>query len=101
MPAGWNGAIAAAMKAHECLIYTDVDGVYTTDPRVEPDARRLSTVSFEEMLEMASLGSKVLQIRSVEFAGKYKVKLRVLIPKTIIIVLPARSGLIISYCTIC
>jgi aspartate kinase len=71
-------AIAAAMKAHECLIYTDVDGVYTTDPRVDPDARRLTTVSFEEMLEMASLGSKVLQIRSVEFAGKYKVKLRVL-----------------------
>ena len=71
-------AIAAALKAHECLTFTDVDGVYTTDPRVEPDARRLKTVSFEEMLEMASLGSKVLQIRSVEFAGKYKVKLRVL-----------------------
>jgi aspartate kinase len=66
------------MKAAECLIYTDVDGVYTTDPRVEPEARRLATVSFEEMLEMASLGSKVLQIRSVEFAGKYKVPLRVL-----------------------
>ena len=71
-------AIAAAMKAAECLIYTDVDGVYTTDPRVVPEARRLQTISFEEMLEMASLGSKVLQIRSVEFAGKYKVKLRVL-----------------------
>jgi aspartate kinase len=66
------------MKADECLIYTDVDGVYTTDPRVVPEARRLRTVSFEEMLEMASMGSKVLQIRSVEFAGKYKVKLRVL-----------------------
>ncbi|MEY2620208.1 MAG: Aspartokinase, partial [Pseudomonadota bacterium] len=71
-------AVAAALKAHECLIYTDVDGVYTTDPRVVPEARRLRTVSFEEMLEMASLGSKVLQIRSVEFAGKYKVPLRVL-----------------------
>ena len=71
-------AIAAAMKAAECLIYTDVDGVYTTDPRVVPEARRLATVSFEEMLEMASLGSKVLQIRSVEFAGKYRVPLRVL-----------------------
>jgi len=71
-------AVAAAMKADECLIYTDVDGVYTTDPRVVPEARRLKTVSFEEMLEMASLGSKVLQIRSVEFAGKYKVPLRVL-----------------------
>ena len=71
-------AMAAALKADECLIYTDVDGVYTTDPRVEPDARRLNTLSFEEMLEMASLGSKVLQIRSVEFAGKYKVPMRVL-----------------------
>jgi aspartate kinase len=71
-------AVAAAMKAAECLIYTDVDGVYTTDPRVVPEARRLHTVSFEEMLEMASMGSKVLQIRSVEFAGKYKVPLRVL-----------------------
>lgn len=71
-------AVAAALKADECLIYTDVDGVYTTDPRVVPEARRLQTVSFEEMLEMASLGSKVLQIRSVEFAGKYKVKMRVL-----------------------
>ena len=71
-------AVAAAMKAQECLIYTDVDGVYTTDPRIVPEARRLKTVSFEEMLEMASLGSKVLQIRSVEFAGKYRVPLRVL-----------------------
>jgi aspartate kinase len=71
-------AMAAALKADECQIYTDVDGVYTTDPRVVPDARRLGTITFEEMLELASLGSKVLQIRSVEFAGKYKVKLRVL-----------------------
>ena len=71
-------AVAAALKADECLIYTDVDGVYTTDPRIVPEARRLATISFEEMLEMASLGSKVLQIRSVEFAGKYKVPLRVL-----------------------
>ncbi|MDR3221895.1 MAG: aspartate kinase [Candidatus Accumulibacter sp.] len=71
-------ALAAALKADECQIYTDVDGVYTTDPRVEPGARKLDTITFEEMLEMASLGSKVLQIRSVEFAGKYKVKLRVL-----------------------
>jgi aspartate kinase len=71
-------AVAAALKADECQIYTDVDGVYTTDPRVVPEARRLDTVTFEEMLELASLGSKVLQIRSVEFAGKYKVKLRVL-----------------------
>lgn len=71
-------ALAAALKADECQIYTDVDGVYTTDPRVVPDAKRLSTITFEEMLEMASQGSKVLQIRSVEFAGKYKVKLRVL-----------------------
>jgi aspartate kinase len=71
-------AMAAALKADECLIYTDVDGVYTTDPRVCEDARRLDQITFEEMLEMASLGSKVLQIRSVEFAGKYKVKTRVL-----------------------
>ncbi len=71
-------ALAAALKADECQIYTDVDGVYTTDPRVVPEARRLKTITFEEMLEMASLGSKVLQIRSVEFAGKYNVKLRVL-----------------------
>lgn len=71
-------ALAAALKADECQIFTDVDGVYTTDPRVEPKARRLSKISFEEMLEMASLGSKVLQIRAVEFAGKYNVPLRVL-----------------------
>ncbi|MDP4916763.1 MAG: aspartate kinase, partial [Haliea sp.] len=71
-------ALAAALKADECQIYTDVDGVYTTDPRVVDDARRLDRITFEEMLEMASMGSKVLQIRSVEFAGKYKVPLRVL-----------------------
>ena len=71
-------ALAAALKADECQIYTDVDGVYTTDPRVVPEAHRMSTISFEEMLELASLGSKVLQIRSVEFAGKYQVRLRVL-----------------------
>jgi aspartate kinase len=71
-------ALAAALKADECQIYTDVDGVYTTDPRVVPKARRLDRISFDEMLEMASLGSKVLQIRSVEFASKYKVRLRVL-----------------------
>jgi aspartate kinase len=71
-------ALAAALKADECQIYTDVDGVYTTDPRVVPQARRLDRITFEEMLEMASLGSKVLQIRSVEFAGKYRVPLRVL-----------------------
>jgi aspartate kinase len=71
-------ALAAALKADECQIYTDVDGVYTTDPRIVPEARKLDRITFEEMLEMASLGSKVLQIRSVEFAGKYKVKLRVL-----------------------
>ncbi|CAM5425019.1 aspartate kinase [Eoetvoesiella caeni] len=71
-------AVATAIKADECLIYTDVDGVYTTDPRVVPEARRMTVVSFEEMLEMASLGSKILQIRSVEFAGKYRVPLRVL-----------------------
>ena len=71
-------ALAAALKADECQIYTDVDGVYTTDPRVVPQARRLEKITFEEMLEMASLGSKVLQIRSVEFAGKYNVPLRVL-----------------------
>ena len=77
---GWQVALAlaAALKADECQIYTDVDGVYTTDPRVVPEARRLNTITFEEMLELASLGSKVLQIRSVEFAGKYKVRLRVL-----------------------
>ena len=71
-------ALAAALTADECQIYTDVDGVYTTDPRIVPEARKLDRITFEEMLEMASLGSKVLQIRSVEFAGKYKVKLRVL-----------------------
>ncbi len=71
-------AVAAALHADECQIYTDVDGVYTTDPRVEPRARKLDRITFEEMLEMASLGSKVLQIRSVEFAGKYRVPLRVL-----------------------
>jgi aspartate kinase len=71
-------ALAAALKADECQIYTDVDGVYTTDPRIVPEARRLDKITFEEMLELASQGSKVLQIRSVEFAGKYKVKLRVL-----------------------
>ena len=71
-------ALATSLKADECQIYTDVDGVYTTDPRIVPEARKLDTITFEEMLEMASLGSKVLQIRSVEFAGKYKVKLRVL-----------------------
>jgi aspartate kinase len=71
-------ALAAALKADECQIYTDVDGIYTTDPRVVPEAKKLDSITFEEMLEMASLGSKVLQIRAVEFAGKYKVKLRVL-----------------------
>jgi aspartate kinase len=93
-------AVAAAMKADECLIYTDVDGVYTTDPRVVPEARRLQTVSFEEMLEMASLGSKVLQIRSVEFAGKYEVPLRVLssfTPWDIDIQEEARSGTLITF----
>jgi aspartate kinase len=93
-------AIAAAMKADECLIYTDVDGVYTTDPRVVPDARRLHSISFEEMLEMASLGSKVLQIRSVEFAGKYRVPLRVLssfTPWDIDLDVEAASGTLISF----
>lgn len=93
-------AVAAAMKAHECLIYTDVDGVYTTDPRVVPEARRLQTVSFEEMLEMASLGSKVLQIRSVEFAGKYRVRMRVLssfTPWDLDIDEEARSGTLITF----
>ncbi len=71
-------ALAAALKANECHIYTDVDGVYTTDPRVVPRAQRLDRITFEEMLEMASLGSKILQLRSVEFAGKYNVPLRVL-----------------------
>ncbi len=93
-------AVAAAMKAHECLIYTDVDGVYTTDPRIVADARRLTTISFEEMLEMASLGSKVLQIRSVEFAGKYRVPLRVLssfTPWDIDIDAEAKSGTLITF----
>jgi aspartate kinase len=93
-------AIAAALQAEECLIYTDVDGVYTTDPRVVPEARRLKTVTFEEMLEMASLGSKVLQIRSVEFAGKYKVKTRVLsslTPPDIDLDEEARSGTLVTF----
>ena len=93
-------AIAAALGAAECLIYTDVDGVYTTDPRVVPEARRMHTISFEEMLEMASLGSKVLQIRSVEFAGKYRVPLRVLssfTPWDIDIDVEARSGTLITF----
>ena len=93
-------AVAAALKADECLIYTDVDGVYTTDPRVVPEARRLQTVSFEEMLEMASMGSKVLQIRSVEFAGKYKVPMRVLssfTPWDIDLNEEAKSGTLITF----
>ena len=93
-------AVAVALKADECLTFTDVDGVYTTDPRVVPEARRLLTVSFEEMLEMASLGSKVLQIRSVEFAGKYKMPLRVLssfTPWDIDIEQEARSGTLITF----
>ena len=93
-------AVAAAMKADECLIYTDVDGVYTTDPRVVPEARRLHTVCFEEMLEMASMGSKVLQIRSVEFAGKYRVPLRVLssfTPWDIALAEEAKSGTLITF----
>jgi aspartate kinase len=93
-------ALAAALKADECLIYTDVDGVYTTDPRIVPDARRLRTITFEEMLEMASLGSKVLQIRSVEFAGKYRVRLRVLSSLTdadLPLAEEAVSGTLITY----
>jgi aspartate kinase len=93
-------AVAAAMKADECLIYTDVDGVYTTDPRIVAEARRLTTISFEEMLEMASLGSKVLQIRSVEFAGKYRVPLRVLssfTPWDIALDEEAKSGTLITF----
>jgi aspartate kinase len=93
-------ALAAALKADECLIYTDVDGVYTTDPRIVPEARRLHTVTFEEMLEMASLGSKVLQIRSVEFAGKYKVRLRVLSSLTepdMPLAVEAASGTLITF----
>jgi len=93
-------AVAAALGADECLIFTDVDGVYTTDPRVVPEARRLEKVTFEEMLEMASLGSKVLQIRSVEFAGKYKVKTRVLsslTPPDLPIQIEANSGTLITF----
>ncbi len=93
-------AIAAALGAQECLIYTDVDGVYTTDPRVVPEARRMASVSFEEMLEMASMGSKVLQIRSVEFAGKYRVPLRVLssfTPVDIDLQQEAASGTLITF----
>ena len=93
-------AVAVAMKAQECLIYTDVDGVYTTDPRVVSEARRLNTVTFEEMLEMASLGSKVLQIRSVEFAGNYKMPTRVLSSLTdpmIALEEEAGSGTLISF----
>jgi aspartate kinase len=93
-------ALAAALKADECLIYTDVDGVYTTDPRIVPEARRLDKVTFEEMLEMASLGSKVLQIRSVEFAGKYKVPLRVLSSLTepdLPLAVEAGSGTLITF----
>jgi len=93
-------AVAAALNAAECLIYTDVDGVYTTDPRIVPEARRLLRVTFEEMLEMASLGSKVLQIRSVEFAGKYRVKTRVLsslTPPDIDLATEAESGTLITF----
>ncbi len=93
-------AVAAALKAQECLIYTDVDGVYTTDPRVVSEARRLKTVTFEEMLEMASLGSKVLQIRSVEFAGNYRMPTRVLSSLTdplIPLEEEANSGTLISF----
>jgi len=93
-------ALAAALKADECLIFTDVDGVYTTDPRIVPEARRLHTITFEEMLEMASLGSKVLQLRSVEFAGKHKVRLRVLSSLTdpmIPVGEEAASGTLITY----
>ncbi len=88
-------ALAAALKADECQIYTDVDGVYTTDPRIEPKARRLNRITFEEMLEMASLGSKVLQIRAVEFAGKYNVPLRVL--SSFADVAVEQAGTLISY----
>ena len=93
-------AVAAALKADECLIYTDVDGVYTTDPRIVSEARRLKKITFEEMLEMASLGSKVLQIRSVEFAGNYKVPTRVLSSLTdpmIPLKEEAQSGTLISF----
>ena len=93
-------ALAAALKADECQIYTDVDGVYTTDPRIVPEARRLHTVTFEEMLELASAGSKVLQIRSVELAGKYKVPTRVLSSMTdplLPVEREARSGTLITF----
>jgi len=93
-------ALAAALQADECQIYTDVDGVYTTDPCIVPEARRLDTITFEEMLEMASLGSKVLQIRSVEFAGKYKVRLRVLsslTPWDLPLEQESRSGTLITF----
>lgn len=93
-------AVAAALKAQECLIFTDVDGVYTTDPRVVTEARRLNTITFEEMLEMASLGSKVLQIRSVEFAGNYKMPTRVLSSLTdplLPLEIEANSGTLISF----
>jgi aspartate kinase len=93
-------ALAAALGADECQIYTDVDGVYTTDPRIVPEARRLDTITFEEMLEMASLGSKVLQIRSVEFAGKYRVRLRVLsslTPWDLPLEQESRSGTLITF----
>ena len=93
-------AIAAALEADECLIYTDVDGVYTTDPRIVAEARRLERITFEEMLEMASLGSKVLQIRSVEFAGKYRVKTRVLSSLTLPdmdLATEAQSGTLITF----
>jgi aspartate kinase len=93
-------ALAAALRADECQIYTDVDGVYTTDPRLVPEARRLRTVTFEEMLEMAGAGSKVLQIRSVEFAGKYKVPTRVLSSLTdpeLPVVEEAQSGTLITF----
>ena len=93
-------AVAAALKADECLIFTDVDGIYTTDPRVVPEARRMASISFEEMLEMASLGSKVLQIRSVEFAGKYRVPVRVLssfTPWDIDLAVEAKSGTLITF----
>jgi len=92
--------VAAALKADECQIYTDVDGVYTTDPRVVPEARRLRTVTFEEMLEMAGAGSKVLQIRSVEFAGKYRMPTRVLSSLTdpaIPVAEEGRSGTLITF----
>ena len=93
-------AVAAALGAEECLIYTDVDGVYTTDPRIVPEARRLERITFEEMLEMASLGSKVLQTRSVEFAGKYRVRTRVLSSLTdpeMDLATEAQSGTLITY----